>query len=199
LKGPLIISPNHQSYLDVFVVVGLLPYRLFRQLFFVGASEYFEGPLLRRIARLLNVVPIDPDASLVSAMQASAAGLRRGKVLVLFPEGERSIDGTVKSFKKGGAILSHHLGVPVLPVALDGLFAIWARERPVNWRILRPWRRARVAVRFGAPILPRAEAAAAITGIGGTATVAPAAIYSGITAQIRAAVASMYDEIAGEG
>ena len=103
--GPYLLCPNHQSYLDPFLLVACLPYRIVRQMFFVGASEYFESPVLKWLARQINLLPVDPDASLVSAMQAGAAGLRHGRILVLFPEGERSIDGTVRNFKKGAAIL----------------------------------------------------------------------------------------------
>ena len=109
--------------------MGVLPWRIFRQVFFVGASEYFETPFMRWFARQANVVPVDPDASLVPAMQAGGFGLRHGRVLVLFPEGERSIDGTVRTFKKGAAILSTHLSAPIVPVALDGIFEVWARNR----------------------------------------------------------------------
>lgn len=192
-SGPVIISPNHQSYLDVFIVVGLLPYRLFEQLFYVGASEYFQGPLLARLARILHIVPIDPDASLVPAMQASAAGLRQGRVLMLFPEGERSIDGTVRTFKKGAAILAHHLDVPIVPVALDGPFEIWPRGRGINWQVLRPWRRVRVAVRFGAAITPEAPV---LAGAGGVPTGAPpASLYGETTRRLHEAIAAMWDDI----
>jgi long-chain acyl-CoA synthetase len=153
-RGPYLISPNHQSYVDVFLIVGCLPFRAFRNLFFVGAAEYFETPLMRWFARTLNVVPIDPDANLVTAMQMGAEGLRRGRVLVLFPEGERSIDGEVRTFRKGAAILSYHLGVPIVPVAIDGAWAIWPRGHGLNWRTLLPWTRTRVRVQFGPPIPP---------------------------------------------
>ena len=85
---------------------------------------------------------------------------------MLFPEGERSIDGAVKTFKKGAAILSHHLAAPIVPVALDGLYLLWPRNRPINWALLRPWRRARVAVRFGAPLPAPLLAATAASGRG---------------------------------
>jgi long-chain acyl-CoA synthetase len=166
----------------------LLPYRVFRELFFVGASEYFEGRFGRWLARTLNVVPVDPDASLVSAMQASAFGLRRGKVMILFPEGERSIDGTLRPFKKGAAILAHHVEVPVVPVALEGFFEIWPRNRPINWRLLRPWRRARIAVRFGSPIAPDVPASAGSTLIAADA-------YERTTLRLRGAVEKMWSEI----
>ena len=153
-RGPFILSPNHQSFLDPFALVTVLPFRIFRQLFFVGAVEYFETPISAWIASRLNIVPVDPDARLVPAMQAGAFGLRAGKVLVLFPEGERSIDGTVRKFKKGAGLLSEHLDVPIVPVALDGLFEIWPRGLPLDWRRLLPWSGHRVRIAIGAPLAP---------------------------------------------
>lgn len=153
-KGPFVISPNHQSYLDPFVLAGVLPFGLVRRLFFVGAVEYFETPLMRWIASRLNIVPVDPDANLLPAMQAAALGLQHGKVLVLFPEGERSIDGRVKKFKKGAVILSRQLQVPIVPVAIDGMFDIWPRNRPFSWRTLLPWSGHRVSISIGPPVRP---------------------------------------------
>jgi len=152
--GPFILSPNHQSYLDPFALAPALPFRTFRQLFFVGAAEYFESRLTAWLAARLNVVPVDPDARLVPAMQAGAFGLRAGKVLVLFPEGERSIDGTVKKFKKGAALLSEHLDLPIVPVAIDGVYDVWPRNRPLNWRMLMPWSGHRIRIAIGKPLPP---------------------------------------------
>jgi 1-acyl-sn-glycerol-3-phosphate acyltransferase len=97
-------------------------------------------------------MPVDPDANLVSAMKACAFGLTHGRILLLFPEGERSIDGTVRYFKKGATILASELRVPIVPVAVKGAFEIWPRNRPFNWRTLRYWSRHRVGVVFGPPI-----------------------------------------------
>jgi long-chain acyl-CoA synthetase len=117
----------------------------------VGASEYFESPFMSRFARATNIVPVDPNANLMRAMQAGAAGLRLGKVLVLFPEGERSIDGELKPFRKGAAVLASHLDVPIVPVAIDGLYRLWPRSRGFQWRALLPWRGTPIRLRFGAP------------------------------------------------
>jgi 1-acyl-sn-glycerol-3-phosphate acyltransferase len=83
----------------------------------VGTSEIFGKGFMRRLARSIKVV-VDPDANLVPAMRAGAFGLRHGLALVLYPEGERSIDGKPRIFKKGAAILSIHLQVPIVPVAI---------------------------------------------------------------------------------
>ena len=150
--GAYIISPNHQSYLDPFMLCSRLPFGIFRNLFFVGAVEYFETPLTQWFARIANLVPVDPDSNLVPAMQAGAFGLAHGKTLVLFPEGERAIDGTVKKFKKGAPILAQHMRVPIVPVAIKGVFEIWPRGRSFNWRLLKPWSRHRVRIMIGAPM-----------------------------------------------
>jgi long-chain acyl-CoA synthetase len=180
-RGPYILSPNHQAYVDPFLLAAALPYRAFRDLFFVGAAEYFETPLSRWFARMVNLIPVDPDANLVAAMQAGAAGLRLGKILVLFPEGERSIDGELKKFRKGAPILSAHLDAPIVPVALDGLYALWARGRSLNWRLLKPWRRAAVTYEFGEPLQAKKGA------------------YAEGTDALKAAVAKMFERIRGEG
>ena len=80
-SGAYIISPNHQSYLDPFMLCAMLPFRIFRNLFFVGAVEYFETSLTQWFARIANLVPVDPDSNLVPAMKAGAFGLAHGKLL----------------------------------------------------------------------------------------------------------------------
>jgi 1-acyl-sn-glycerol-3-phosphate acyltransferase len=85
-------------------------------------------------------------------MLAAAAGLRLGKALILFPEGERTIDGTIKPFRKGAAILASHLDVPIVPAALDGLFPIWPRGRTIQWRALAGVRRRGSRLTFGTPL-----------------------------------------------
>ena len=151
-SGPFILCPNHQSYLDPMFICSVLPYGVFRRLFYIGAVEYFETPLTKWVARNVNLLPVDPDSNLLPAMKACAFGLKHGKILVLFPEGERSIDGTVKKFKKGVAILARHSRVPIVPVALKGVYELWPRNRAFNWSVLWPWSRHRFTVAFGPPM-----------------------------------------------
>jgi long-chain acyl-CoA synthetase len=127
---------------------------VFRRLFFVGAAEYFESPFMRRFARATNIVPVDANTNLMRAMQAGAAGLRLGKVLVLFPEGERSIDGELKPFRKGAAVLSTYLSAPIVPVAIDGFWERWPRGHGLRWATLVPRAARPVRVAIGAPIAP---------------------------------------------
>ncbi|MEO7134555.1 MAG: AMP-binding protein [Vicinamibacterales bacterium] len=177
-SGPYIISPNHQSYLDPFLMCYGLPFRVFKNLFFVGAVEYFETPLTRWFARLANLVPVDPDSNLIPAMQAGAFGLMHGKILVLFPEGERSIDGTVKKFKKGAPIMAQHLGVPIVPVAIKGVYELWPRGRGINWSVVWPWSGHRIKIVIGKPM-----------------SFAANADYNDSAAQLRERVSEMWNRI----
>jgi long-chain acyl-CoA synthetase len=147
-RGPFILSPNHQSYIDPFIVGSVLPWTIFRNIFSVGTSDVFGSGIMRRIARWLRVVVVDPDANLIPAMRAGAFGLRQGRILFLFPEGERSIDGKPKTFKKGAAILSLHLQVPIVPVAIDGFYEVWPRGK----KFFQKFNSLRIAI--GNPIYP---------------------------------------------
>ena len=84
---------------------------------------------MKILARWVRVVVVDPDANLLPAMRAGAFGLKQGRVLILYPEGERSIDGAPKVFKKGAAILSMHMQVPIVPIAIDGFYEAWPRGK----------------------------------------------------------------------
>ncbi|MBA3770300.1 MAG: AMP-binding protein [Blastocatellia bacterium] len=123
-----LICPNHQSFLDPFVLCSNYRFDLFKRIFHVGASEFFDNALTAFIAKLLNVVPVNPDTELMRAMKAGAIGLKNGKVLNIYPEGERAFDGDLHAFKKGAAILAAELDLPIVPVAIDGLYKVWPRD-----------------------------------------------------------------------
>lgn len=142
LEKPFLICPNHQSFLDPFVLCSTYEFEKFKNIFHVGASEFFESGFMKWVASMLQTVPVDPDTQLMKAMKAGAIGLKHGKILNIYPEGERGFDGELHEFKKGAAILATELDLPILPVALDGLHKVWAR-RTLK---IRP---AKVKIRFG--------------------------------------------------
>ena len=148
LDAPYLICPNHQSYIDPFLVCSTYPRKVLKNTFHVGASMYFTNAVMAQLARLINVVPIDPDVQLLRAMRAGAAGLRTGKILNIYPEGQRSFDGKLLEFKKGAAVLATELNMSIVPVALDGAYGIWPRD---SWR----FRLAKVRIHYGEPIDPR--------------------------------------------
>ena len=144
LKRPFLICPNHQSFLDPILVGSNFSREMIRNTFAVGASEFFQTSFMKSLARAMNTVPIDPDTQLTKALKVSATGLKHGKILTIFPEGERAFDGDLHEFKKGAAILATELDVPIVPVALDGLYKVWGRSSgKINF--------SKVKMRFGAP------------------------------------------------
>jgi long-chain acyl-CoA synthetase len=175
-SGPCIISSNHQSYLDPLVLASILPPEIFFRAFAVGTSDIFGEGFMRRLARSIKVMVVDPDANLVPAMRAGAFGLRHGMALVLYPEGERSIDGTPKTFKKGAAILSIHLQVPIVPVAIEGFYDAWPRNR--KFKGFAP-----LKIVFGNPICPPPESEASEQA------------YEKLTADLKARIVEMWKEL----
>jgi long-chain acyl-CoA synthetase len=176
-QGPYLICPNHQSFMDPPILAGTLPWPVFKQMFSVGTSEIFGNRFTLWIARTLHLYPVDPDANLIPAMKVGAAGLRHGEILLLYPEGERSIDGTPKSFKKGAAILAAHMGVPIYPVAMDGFFEAWPR----NKRFIQKF--ADLKIRVGDPVYPPTDLSE------------PEKAYDAVIREVRRRVVEMWEQL----
>ena len=166
------------SFLDPVILLALVPLRILLRLFAVGTSEIFGSGLMLMVARIMRVVVVDPDANLVPAMRAGAYGLRHGMGLILYPEGERSVDGEPKIFKKGAAILSIHLQVPIVPIAMHGLHESWPRGKSFQ-------RFAPIKVRIGKPLEPPPEAKASEEA------------YAKLTGELKTRVVEMWEELRG--
>ena len=147
-----------------------------RDSFYVGNSEVFGSRFMRWLASKFRLIVIDPDANLVPAMRASAYGLRQKRVLVLFPEGERSIDGQPKTFRKGAAILAIHNECPIVPVALEGFYEAWPRGE--KFRGL-----SHLQVRFLDPVYPPPLAPN------------PESQYTTMMEEVRTRVVEAYDDL----
>jgi long-chain acyl-CoA synthetase len=144
-SGSFIITPNHTSYLDGFVVVLSMPFSRFKSLYLLGISDFFTGVLKSRFAKTAHVIPIDSASYLNRALQTSAYVLRHGRSICVFPEGGRSADGNLLEFKKGVGILAVEMGVPVVPTYIKGAFE--ALPRGASWPKF-----AKITVTFGKPI-----------------------------------------------
>lgn len=129
IHKPFIICPNHASYLDGFIVAASSHMKSEINLFFLGYSGYFLHPLIKWAVKIARLIAIDPAVNLTDAMQAAAYVLRNNKSLCIFPEGERSIDGEVKEFKKGVGILIRETGAPVIPCYIQGSHPAWPRGK----------------------------------------------------------------------
>ena len=190
MKRPFIICPNHQSFLDPFVLCSTYSYDTFKNTFHVGASEFFQSRFMGWVAEMLHVVPVDPDTQLMKAMKAGAIGLKRGRVLNIYPEGERAYDGELHKFKKGAAILATELDLPILPVAMDGLYKVWARRS-------KKIRLAKVKISIGKPFYGR-DIVASESPDSGEAISIPTnneQTYEAVTAHLKKRIAGMIDEM----
>jgi long-chain acyl-CoA synthetase len=179
-NGPYILASNHQSYIDPMIMASIFPPAVFDKVFAVGTSEIFGKGFMLRLAKSLRIVVVDPDANLIPAMRAGAFGLRQGRALILYPEGERSIDGNPRIFKKGAAILSLHLQVPIVPVAIEGFYKVWPRDKPFQG--FTP-----LQIVFGDPIVPPPESEAS------------EATYEKLTAELKGRVVAMWEELRRHG
>jgi long-chain acyl-CoA synthetase len=178
LNRPYLLCSNHQSFLDPVILMSVLPYSALKNMFAVGTSEIFGSGLMRQVAKLLKVVVVDPDANLVPAMRAGAYGLRNGMALILYPEGERSIDGTPRIFKKGAAILSTHLQVPIVPVGIAGFYEAWPRNQSFQ-------KFSHLKIRIGKPLEPPPEAQASEE------------TYAKYTTELKECVVAMWEDLQG--
>ena len=151
--GPLVIAPNHQTYADPVLVT--IPVR--RPVYYMAWSRLFTIPGLGGFIRLLRAFPVQIEGADPRAARAAARLLQAGEAVMIFPEGGRSLDGTVGRFKAGAFRLAVYHGAPVLPVTIDGGYEAWPPGRV--WP-----RRGRMTITYHEPLradqsLPAREAA----------------------------------------
>lgn len=119
--GQFVFTPSHASHLDPFALAAALGYDRLRDTYWAGWTGIaFNNWFSRLFSRVSKVVPIDPERGILSSLAFGAALLKRGKSLVWFPEGQRSLDGRLQAFRPGVGMLLHRYPVPVVPVAVDG-------------------------------------------------------------------------------
>jgi len=149
-RGPLLITPNHCSYLDPPALAAALPWRQLRRTYWAGwVGVMHTDPLRRLLSRAAQVFPIDPDRDLAGAVLTAQELLRRGYSVVWFPEGRRSPNGELQAFQAGVSVLLQDGAATAMPTAIRGTFAAWPKHE--RWPKLRP-----LSVQFGAPLTFRA-------------------------------------------
>ncbi len=144
---PFILAPNHASYIDSFVLSALLPEEIAKDTFFLGEETYFSNPFTSTFGKLAHVITVNVQKGIRESLQKASWVLRLGKIIVIFPEGARTRDGQLLPFKKGFAILSKELNVPIVPVAICGTFEVMS----VKHKIPRP---KKIKIVLGHPVYP---------------------------------------------
>lgn len=148
-NGPVILAPNHQSFLDAPLVVSHIDTPTLRNTYFYAKKDHVRGAFMRMLAHNHNVVIMDLS-TLKNSIRALGQILTDGKNLVIFPEGTRTRTGQVATFKKTFAILAKEINVPIVPVRIEGAYEAWPRTKKLP-------RRHKVTVTYLPPIMPTVE------------------------------------------
>jgi 1-acyl-sn-glycerol-3-phosphate acyltransferase len=114
--GAVLVVANHSSLLDP-PLVGCVARR---PLCFLAKAELFEVPVLGRLIRALNTHPVRREGSDPGALRSALRLLKEGRALLLFPEGTRGEEGTVRAGKPGAGMLAVMSGAPVVPAYISG-------------------------------------------------------------------------------
>ena len=122
-KQSYIIVSNHQSHMDIPVLIVILPLRFT----IIAKKELFRIPIFAQAMRGFGILEIDRSnrARAIATLKRAAEIARTENVSILaFPEGTRTEDGSLRPFKKGPFLLALDSGLPILPITIDGTFPI---------------------------------------------------------------------------
>ena len=158
--GAALIVANHVSFADALVLMAMSP----RPIRFVMDHQIFRVPVLSWLFRQVKAIPIAPakvDAAMMErAFDEVSVALRDGQLVCIFPEGRITDDGELKPFRPGVTRILERDPVPVIPVALQGLWGSFF-SRISGPAMTQPFRRglfSRIGISVGEPVAP-AEAA----------------------------------------
>ncbi|MEQ1905289.1 MAG: lysophospholipid acyltransferase family protein [Pirellulaceae bacterium] len=125
-SGAGLICSNHQSHLDPMLVGTTCTKRMN----FLGKKDLFRVPLLGPLIRFLDAIPIDREGILsISGIKETLTRLRRGELVLMFPEGTRTPDGTLQQILPGISALARRSRAPIVPVGVSGAFRAWPKSR----------------------------------------------------------------------
>jgi 1-acyl-sn-glycerol-3-phosphate acyltransferase len=141
IESGVLVCSNHQSFFDP-VIVGMT---CRRQLNFLARESLFHNRAFAALLRFLNAIPIQREGTGIGGLKETLRRLKRAEAVLIFPEGTRTTDGTLRELRPGFCALVRRGKVPILPVAIDGAYDAWPRHQ--KWPRL-----AKLAVCYGEPI-----------------------------------------------
>ena len=148
-SGPVILAPNHQTSYDG----PLVGFVISRHVYCMVMASYFKLPVIGFLLRTFRGIPIAGPRDRV-AYQRMLDTLKRGDVVVIFPEGHRTRDGRMMKLQVGAARAALTTGATIVPVSVLGAYEAWPRHRTLP----RPFHK--IVVQYHPPIhcesVPRA-------------------------------------------
>ena len=140
--GPVIVAANHQSFLDPPLAGSVSD----RAIYFLARRSLLNGPILGWVLPKLNVVPVDSEGGKDrTALKALIRILRAGEGTLVFPEGQRTLDGNLQPAQPGLGLVIAKTLAPVVPMRIFGAYDAW----PVHQKWPRP---GRITIVVGEPI-----------------------------------------------
>ncbi len=142
-EGGVLVISNHQSHFDP-ALIGLgCP----RQMNYLARDTLFHFAPFRWLIRSLDAIPINREGIGLAGIRESLRRLKRGEVVLIFPEGTRSPDGRIAPFRPGFTALAVRSKAAILPAAIEGANLAWPRHQKLPGL-------GRICVHYGKPILP---------------------------------------------
>jgi long-chain acyl-CoA synthetase len=131
IDGPALIVANHTSFMDVPVILRALPRRWRAALAPAMSPDHFAKSWQLNLTRLcFNGFLLTPDVGAVqSALRHAGNLVETGHAILVFPEGRLTPDGAIHPFRPGAAVMAERLGLPVIPIRVDGLYEIWPEHQ----------------------------------------------------------------------
>ncbi len=150
IEGPAVVVCNHISFVDALLLGGSIR----RPVRFVMYYKIFETPLLRSIFKTAKAIPIasakENEELLNEAFEKIDAELAAGNVVGIFPEGAITNDGEIQPFRNGIEKIIQRRPVPVVPIAIGGIWGSWfSRIKDAGIRRIPGRLFAKVNVRIG--------------------------------------------------
>jgi len=156
-RGPALLICNHISFVDPIVISAAVR----RPIRFIMEHTIFEIPVMKTIFRGMKAIPVAPQKEnpevYERAFEVVAAELRAGQLVCIFPEGRLTRDGEIEPFRAGMLRILQETPVPVIPMALSGLWgSMFSRYSRTWWRRLPRRLFARIELAAGVPVPPEA-------------------------------------------
>ena len=124
-EGGLLIASSHQSYLDP----PLIGCASTRPVYFLARKTLFKNMLFGWLIRKLHANPIERGGSDTKGIRNIIKILASGKTAIMFPEGTRTKDGSLRQLKPGMVMFAQRADVPILPTIVYGAYEAWPRNK----------------------------------------------------------------------
>jgi 1-acyl-sn-glycerol-3-phosphate acyltransferase len=149
-RGAALLLANHQSFLDP-LLVGLA---VRRHAVFLARQSLFRHRPLAWLMRSLHAVPVNIDGFAREGLKTILVQLQAGRIVGIFPEGERTRDGQLGPLRPGILLLMKKMQMPIVPIGIAGAYQAWPRWRayPIPAPLFLPAGRGTIAVSVGPPL-----------------------------------------------